>query len=331
MAQLGGVSLTDMVLIHLSYETTAACTALVCYADGLPAIARTLDWDQAALRALTIDVDLHRGGRLLYQSTTWAGFLGVLTACKPGCFALAVNKREDYRSENPLDSDDEEDTHQTAWPVCFLMRYVLEHCESVQEARAELIRQPLMAPTFVSLVGMRDGEGYVITRDEKPGAFRERSLLSPSTISSSALRLGSSADLTRFESDGDCPFIVQTNEDHWKSPANDEDLTDSMPRRRRTLEWALEHAGIFRREDLFAFLRLDPVEDVACTVYSSVLCPAFAERPLESECFLPSDAYVERVLAIRDAEGANSTSSFASVPRRVILLIASLFAWESAS
>jgi beta subunit of N-acylethanolamine-hydrolyzing acid amidase/Linear amide C-N hydrolases, choloylglycine hydrolase family len=142
LARLGGVTLTDMVLLHLSYETSAACTSLVCYADGHPSIARTLDWNMTELRALTIDVEVHRGGTVLYHSTTWAGYLGVLTACKPGRFALAVNKREDANCEHALDSDDEDHLHEMAWPVCFLMRYVMENCENVKEARAELIRQP---------------------------------------------------------------------------------------------------------------------------------------------------------------------------------------------
>jgi len=54
---------------------------------------RTLDWDLLALKELTIEVEFHRGGKLLFVSTTFAGYLGVLTAASPHKFAVAVNHR----------------------------------------------------------------------------------------------------------------------------------------------------------------------------------------------------------------------------------------------
>jgi hypothetical protein len=101
---------------------------------------------------------------------------------------------------------------------------------------------------------------------------------------------------------------VQTNEDHWRTPAPEEDITDSMPRRLQSLRWARTASkgeGVFRRQDLHAFLRLDQIEDVTCTVYSSLLCPTLSagqdHATLYSECFLPSEEYTSAVLAKRVA------------------------------
>ena len=44
--------------------------------------------------ALNIDVRVVRGRQLLYTATTWAGYIGILTAQRPGAYAAAVNFRE---------------------------------------------------------------------------------------------------------------------------------------------------------------------------------------------------------------------------------------------
>lgn len=47
-----------------------------------------------ASEALNIDVRVVRGRQLLYTATTWAGYIGILTAQRPGAYAAAVNFRE---------------------------------------------------------------------------------------------------------------------------------------------------------------------------------------------------------------------------------------------
>jgi hypothetical protein len=95
-----GVELADLVLLHLSYESHSACTAALATADdGAVFLARTLDWDMPKLQELTIDVDFVRGGRIVYTATTWAGYIGVLTAQRAGRYAVAVNYRDEDEEE----------------------------------------------------------------------------------------------------------------------------------------------------------------------------------------------------------------------------------------
>ena len=99
-----GVELEQLAMLHLSYESCCACTAIVCTAaDGATMMARTLDWELPILQvqfsvspsltasyvlthtltctckwcaqALNVQLRVFRGGNLLYHSTTWAGTL----------------------------------------------------------------------------------------------------------------------------------------------------------------------------------------------------------------------------------------------------------------
>ncbi len=53
----------------------------------------------------------------------------------------------------------------SAWPVSFLVREVLDRCETYDAAVATLRGSDLMAPTFITIAGMAAGEGIVLTRN----------------------------------------------------------------------------------------------------------------------------------------------------------------------
>jgi hypothetical protein len=69
--------------------------------SGHPWLARTLDWPMPMLRRMTIQVRFLRDRRVLYHATTFVGYTGVLTAMRPGGFAVAVNYRLPIYSEDP--------------------------------------------------------------------------------------------------------------------------------------------------------------------------------------------------------------------------------------
>ena len=73
------------------------------------------------VEALNIDVRVFRGRQLLYVATTWAGYIGILTAQRPERYAAAVNFREPSEtSEVKVD----------ALPVGLALRSVLERNEN---------------------------------------------------------------------------------------------------------------------------------------------------------------------------------------------------------
>ncbi len=76
------------------------------------------------LEALNIDLRVFRGRRLLYTATTWAGYIGVLTAQRPGSYAAAVNFREANGDAGSTGGTTE------ALPVGLAVRLALERNET---------------------------------------------------------------------------------------------------------------------------------------------------------------------------------------------------------
>ena len=77
-----------------------------------------------SLEALNIDLRVFRGRRLLYTATTWAGYIGVLTAQRPGSYAAAVNFREANGDAGSTGGTTE------ALPVGLAVRLALERNET---------------------------------------------------------------------------------------------------------------------------------------------------------------------------------------------------------
>ena len=92
------ITFEALVCLNLSYELMedCGCTSIVQRSrDDTVYLARTLDWAWTdILKALTIQVEFVRGDKKLFNSTTIAGYCGVLTAVRQG-LCVSVNYRKD--------------------------------------------------------------------------------------------------------------------------------------------------------------------------------------------------------------------------------------------
>lgn len=263
VADAAGVEMHTLAMLSLQYEAYCACTAVVAPTeDGHLALARTLDWEFPEIKALNIDIRVHRGKRLLYTATTWAGFIGILTAQRPERYALAVN----FRERGP----DEEKAEQ-AWsgcggdmplPVGLAMRLALERCSTYAEFVEDVATMPLMAPCYC-MVASASREGVQITRCG-----------------------GTLGELQRRSVGDGTTYLVQANMDHWdRDPEND--TQESLLRCKRAEE--MLHASLARGcitdVDLWALLSEPPIYDPDTTLYCSVMNPAVGL--FRSVMFLP--------------------------------------------
>mmetsp|Transcript_18669 Transcript_18669/g.26015 ORF Transcript_18669/g.26015 Transcript_18669/m.26015 type:complete len:507 (-) Transcript_18669:154-1674(-) len=258
----------ELMALNMSYELHAACTAILASVrgdDGKEEIclARTLDWELSELQDITIDVTFTRQGRVLYHGTTWAGYVGMLTAVRPNGFALAINFRKDSTPNAAVDSHLDDADDDRVWPVGLLARDVMESCSNFDEAQRRLASSFLAAPTFFVLAGAK-GQGLVITRNESDecprmvlGDPRSPALLSrnTSTITSpprTPARIqarekqvrgrGRSQGAIRVNSDSEAlnssskslygsnwerrDILVQANMDHWtRDPRKDSQMS----------------------------------------------------------------------------------------------------------
>jgi hypothetical protein len=155
------------------------CTALVRDEDGMPWLARTLDWPFPGL-GRHVEIARMRGPAGAFDTVTWPGFVGVLTACAPGRFAACINQAPLWRrTRHPWLRPYDIGRNALATgrlrfiPPDHLLREVLETCGSFAQARHRLETTPVARPVIYTLAGCRRGERCVIERTEQGFESRE--------------------------------------------------------------------------------------------------------------------------------------------------------------
>lgn len=185
-----------ILLLNLVYELSAGCTSIVAqHSDGSVWHGRNLDFDIPRLQDLVVDVHFTQGKDLVYQGTTYAGYIGVLTGVKPNAFSLSQDQREtgDPIWENLLEFLV---TKGKAAAYPFLYRDLFKWADTYDEALEVIVNTPTIAPAYAILAGTQPGEGAVVSRDRD-----------------TAVDVWTLSD--------DRWFLVETNDDHWKPPNDD--------------------------------------------------------------------------------------------------------------
>ncbi|KAG7269447.1 hypothetical protein CRUP_032301 [Coryphaenoides rupestris] len=138
VAAASGLPLGEVVLFNVFYEVFTVCTSVVAEdSKGNLFHGRNLDFGLfmgERLKPLVVNVDFKRNGHTVFKSTTFAGYIGMLTGIKPG-----------------------------VW-MSFLMRSVLENATSYEVAKSRLAQTTLLAPAYFILGGNQSSQGCIITR-----------------------------------------------------------------------------------------------------------------------------------------------------------------------
>jgi hypothetical protein len=155
------------------------CTALVRDEEGVPWLARTLDWPFPGLGRY-VEIARMRGPAGAFDTVTWPGFVGILTASAPGRFAACINQAPLWRrTRHPWLRPCDIALNALATgrirfiPPDHLLRQVFETCGSFSEARHRLETTPVARPVIYTLAGCRAGERCVIERTEQGCESRE--------------------------------------------------------------------------------------------------------------------------------------------------------------
>ncbi|MFZ0506944.1 MAG: hypothetical protein WAM29_02320 [Methylocella sp.] len=165
-------------LLNGSYQW--ACTSLACAEDGVPWLARTLDWPFPGL-GRHADVVRAKGHAGEYFSVTWPGYAGVLTAMAPRRFSACINQAPMWRrTRHPwLRIYDLAANALQTWvnirhiPPDQLLRWVFEICPAYAAAKIVLENTPVGRPVIYTLIGCAPGERCVIERTENGFVTRE--------------------------------------------------------------------------------------------------------------------------------------------------------------
>jgi len=179
IAEVTNIPLGELVLYNIFYEIFTVCTSIVAEdPNGKLYHARNLDfglfmgWDAEkhdwlttrALRKLIVNVEFKRGGKTLYKSVNFAGFVGMYNGVVPGKFSITANERFDLKDGGYVGIINWLTGVDTAKWMTFHVRDVLEAALSYEEAAVLLRTTPLMSPVYYILGGKNSGEGQIIYR-----------------------------------------------------------------------------------------------------------------------------------------------------------------------
>jgi hypothetical protein len=148
------------------------CTSIARDEDGVPWLARTLDWPFPGL-GRRLEIARRRADAGDFFNVTWPGYVGTLTASAPGRFAATINQAPLWRrTRKPwLRLYDIAANALRTWsihhiPPDHLLREVFESCRDFAEAKQRLETVPVARPAIFTLVGCKRGERCVIERTE---------------------------------------------------------------------------------------------------------------------------------------------------------------------
>ncbi|GAB5362170.1 hypothetical protein AAMO2058_000775200 [Amorphochlora amoebiformis] len=209
IAKVTGIHLTELFVLQVAYEIWGLCTSFVVQdSEGEIWHGRNLDFGlfpsfdfnkmewklTEALRPLVISLDVQRGGKTLYKSTTYAGFAGVITAMRPGVFSISVDSRFDNKLDGGLISWilGDKKNHE----LTFTVRQSMEDPKitTYKQAFDFLNSTVMIGPSYLILGGVNKGEGAVISKD---------------AVTINVIDLESSAKNGSF-------YVLETNYDNWK-------------------------------------------------------------------------------------------------------------------
>jgi len=193
------------------------------------------------LEPLTVELDFRKDGETLFVATSWAGYVGILTAMRPNCYSVSVNFRV---TDEGTFWNNIKNALSSCWPIGFLVREIFETESSFFKAKSFLSDSELIAPCYVTICGVNEGEGALITRDRKKE-------LNPWGIS----ELGP---------------IVQTNIDHWRDD-EEQDIMDSVKRRELALK-LIPNLKNVEKDILFEMMSRKPIFN-SITVYGTYMSP----------------------------------------------------------
>jgi hypothetical protein len=165
-------------LLNNSYQWS--CTALARDEDGVPWLARTLDWPFPGL-GRHADVVRTKAPAGEYFNVTWPGYAGVLTAMAACRFAACINQAPMWRrTRHPwLRLYDLAANALHTWanvrhmPPDQLLRWVFETCETYAAAKSMLENTHVARPVIYTLIGCAPGERCVIERTDNGFITRE--------------------------------------------------------------------------------------------------------------------------------------------------------------
>jgi len=166
IASISNFTADQVLIANLYYDALKfylGCTAFAIEHEGSSLHSRNLDWwtDNDLLSKHSKIFDFQRNGKTVFKTIGWLGFIGALSGSKPCEFALTLN------------AVSSKDQPEIALPVSFLLRDILDSCDTYQEAKEKLEGTTIASDCLILLSGKSANEMVVIERTPTRFATRE--------------------------------------------------------------------------------------------------------------------------------------------------------------
>ncbi|CAI5438889.1 unnamed protein product [Caenorhabditis angaria] len=160
ISDVTGIPLGQITMYNIFYEIFTVCTSIVAQDhQGNLVHARNLDfglfmgWDaeihdwpiSQRLRKMIINVNWTRGGKLVFKSNNFAGYVGIYNGLKPNAFSITADDR--FQLEG-------------GYYGIFKWLFGLEP----EEAKEHLMNTPMLSPVYFILGGHQAYEASIIAR-----------------------------------------------------------------------------------------------------------------------------------------------------------------------
>lgn len=174
MSDVTGIKMSDFLVLNYLYEFEAFCTSIITKsADGTILHGRNLDFAYPdEMRDITFIGNFYKGGVHIFDGVLMAGVVGVYTGVKEGAFSVSENFRfqdKDFQSflNNILT------IFKGGKEISWITREALTTCSTFECALAYFVSTPVIAPGYLTMAGVKEYEGAVVSRDKLGAAHIE--------------------------------------------------------------------------------------------------------------------------------------------------------------
>lgn len=268
-----GIEYSDVLMANLFYEITGvadtpfdlsrSCTSIVAQREnGTVYLARNQDYPPP-FTLVMIHVIFMKGGKKLYEGTTYAGTIGLSTASVPHGWDVSINARSNNAACANRSACQKAAVTAAANGAAIFPIITRLGADTVGANYDDAIdffsEHELIMPGYIIIGGTKPGQGAIVTRGPKGNETNILSLFDTNTTD---------------EGGGDW-YVVQTNTDHW-DPAPIYKPTNTSRRACATAHMDKVGKKSIDLLQLWNVLDVNPVYNQA-TIHTDLVAPEWDE------------------------------------------------------
>jgi len=167
LAKAFNIPFWKAVLMQLCYESNSCCTAVVDKIGDKHVMFRVMESKLTFLKKATIDLRVIKNGNVICYATTWLGYMGFLTACKPSMCAIAVNYRglPDFNLQEFIKK--ENNSLAKRRQVGYALRYAMESYRNIDDTIRYLKNHKLITQCYFVICRCNDIPLTIIREEYK--------------------------------------------------------------------------------------------------------------------------------------------------------------------